>query len=99
MRENTLKKLWARGGAAVNGWLSIPSAFSAEVMAHQGLDSLVIDMQHGVIDYQAAVGMLAAISTTPVVPLVRVPWNDPSHIMKILDAGAYGVICPMINSR
>ena len=99
MRENTLKKLWARRGAAVSGWLSIPSAFSAEVMAHQGFDSLVIDTQHGVIDYQAAAGMLAAISTTPVVPLVRVPWNDPAHVMKILDAGAYGIICPMINSR
>ncbi|MGE5254372.1 MAG: HpcH/HpaI aldolase family protein, partial [Planctomycetaceae bacterium] len=49
--------------------------------------------------YQAAVGMLAAISTTPVVPLARVPWNDPAYVMKILDAGAYGVICPMINSR
>jgi 4-hydroxy-2-oxoheptanedioate aldolase len=83
----------------VSGWLSIPSAFSAEVMAHQGFDSLVIDMQHGVIDYQAAVGMLAAISTTPVVPLARVPWNDPAYVMKILDAGVYGIICPMINSR
>ncbi len=99
MRENTLKKLWARGGAAVVGWLSIPSAFSAEVMAHQGFDCLVIDTQHGVIDYQAAVGMLAAISTTPVVPFARVPWNDPAPVMKILDAGAYGIICPMINSR
>jgi len=99
MRENTLKKLWAGGGTAVNGWLSIPSAFSAEVMAHQGFDSLVIDMQHGVIDYQVAAGMLAAISTTPVVPLARVPWNDPGSVMKILDAGAYGIICPMINSR
>ena len=99
MRENTLKKIWAQGRAAVSGWLSIPSAFSAEVMAHQGFDSLVIDMQHGVIDYQAAVGMLAAISTTPVIPLARVPWNDPAYVMKILDAGAYGVICPMINNR
>ena len=99
MRENTLKKLWARGGVAVVGWLSIPSAFSAEVMAHQGFDALVIDTQHGVIDYQAAAGMLAAISTTPVVPLARVPWNDPAPVMKILDAGAYGIICPMINNR
>ena len=99
MRENTLKKIWAQGRAAVSGWLSIPSAFSAEVMAHQGFDALVIDMQHGVVDYQAAAGMLAAISTTPAVPLARVPWNDPAPVMKILDAGAYGIICPMINSR
>ena len=92
MRENALKKLWAQGGAAVNGWLSIPSAFSAEVMAHQGFDSLVIDMQHGVVDYQAAASMLAAISTTPVVPMARIPWNDPAFVMKILDAFA-GLWC------
>jgi 4-hydroxy-2-oxoheptanedioate aldolase len=99
MRDNTLRQIWRRGEAAVNGWLSIPSAFSAEVMAHQGFDSLTIDMQHGVVDYQVAVTMLQAVSTTPIVPLARVPWNDPAWIMKILDAGAYGIICPMINTR
>ena len=99
MRENTVKSIWAKGGVVVNGWLSIPSSFSAEVMAHQGFDSLVVDMQHGVVDYQTAVTMLQAISTTGVIPFARVPWNDPAHIMKILDAGAYGIICPMINSR
>ena len=99
MRENTVKSIWAKGGCVVNGWLSIPSSFSAEVMAHQGFDSLVVDMQHGVVDYQTAVTMLQAISTTGVIPFARVPWNDPAHIMKILDAGAYGIICPMINSR
>jgi 4-hydroxy-2-oxoheptanedioate aldolase len=99
VRENTLKAIWARDEAVVNGWLSIPSSFSAEVMAHQGFDSLTIDMQHGVVDYQVAVTMLQAISTTPVIPLARVPWNDPGLIMKILDAGVYGVICPMINTR
>ena len=99
MRENTLKSIWARGEAVVNGWLSIPSAFASEVMAHQGFDSLTVDMQHGVVDYQVAVTMLQAISTTPVIPLARVPWNDPARLMKILDAGVYGVICPMINTR
>jgi 4-hydroxy-2-oxoheptanedioate aldolase len=98
VRENAVRSIWARGGAVVNGWLSIPSSFSAEVMAHQGYDSLVIDMQHGVVDYQTAVTMLQAISTTPAVPLARVPWNDPAHLMKILDAGVYGVICPMVNT-
>jgi 4-hydroxy-2-oxoheptanedioate aldolase len=99
VRENTLKTIWARGEAVVNGWLSIPSSFSAEVMAHQGFDSLTVDMQHGVVDYQVAVTMLQAISTTPAIPLARVPWNDPARLMKILDAGVYGVICPMINTR
>ena len=99
MRENTLKKIWARGDAVVNGWLSIPSSFSAEVLAHQGFDSLTVDMTPGGVDYQVAVTMLQGISTTPVIPLARVPWNDPARLMKILDAGAYGVICPMVNTR
>ena len=98
MRENLLRTLWQQDGYAVNGWLSLPASFSAEVMAHQGWDSLTIDLQHGLIDYQNAVGMLQAISTTRTVPFVRVPWLDPAIIMKVLDAGAYGVICPMINS-
>jgi 4-hydroxy-2-oxoheptanedioate aldolase len=99
MRENRLRTLWKSGGAAVNGWLAIPNGFSAETMAHQGWDSLTIDLQHGVVDYQAMVPMLQAISTTDTVPVVRVPWLDPAALMKTLDAGAYGVICPMINTR
>jgi 4-hydroxy-2-oxoheptanedioate aldolase len=98
VRPNTLRQIWARGGAVVNGWLSIPSAFSAEVMAHQGFDSLTVDMQHGVVDYQMAVTMLQGIASTPVMPLARVPWNDPARVMKIFDAGVYGVICPMVNT-
>jgi 4-hydroxy-2-oxoheptanedioate aldolase len=98
MRENRLRTLWKQDKAAVNGWLAVPNGFSAETMAHQGWDSLTIDMQHGVIDYQAMVGMLQAISTTDTVPVVRVPWLEPGIIMKTLDAGAYGVICPMVNT-
>jgi 4-hydroxy-2-oxoheptanedioate aldolase len=99
MRPNALKAIWARGEAAVNGWCAIPSAFSAEVMAHQGFDSITIDTQHGVVDYQAAVAMMQGISTTGVVPMARVAWNDPALLMKLLDAGVYGVICPMISNR
>lgn len=99
MRENRLRTLWAEDRAAVNGWLAIANSFSAETMAHQGWDTLTIDLQHGVVDYQAMVTMLQAISTTPTVPLVRVPWLEPGILMKTLDAGAYGVICPMVNTR
>jgi 4-hydroxy-2-oxoheptanedioate aldolase len=99
MRENRLRTLWKSGGAAVNGWLAIPNGFSAETMAHQGWDSLTIDLQHGVVDYQAMVTMLQAISTTDTVPVVRVPWLEPGALMKALDAGAYAVICPMVNTR
>jgi 4-hydroxy-2-oxoheptanedioate aldolase len=98
-RENRLRGLWSDGRAAVNGWLAVANGFSAETMAHQGWDTLTIDLQHGVVDYQAMVTMLQAISTTPTVPLVRVPWLEPGILMKSLDAGAYGVICPMVNTR
>jgi len=99
MRDNAIKKLWREDRPALGGWLTIPSAFSAEVMAHQGFDWLCIDMQHGLIDYQTALAMLQAISTTETTPIVRVPWNDPGIIMKMLDAGAYGIIVPLVNSR
>jgi 4-hydroxy-2-oxoheptanedioate aldolase len=99
MRPNRLRQLWAEDKAAINGWLAVPNSFSAEVMAHAGWDTLTIDLQHGVIGYDALLPMLQAISTTPTVPIVRVPWLDPAMLMKSLDAGAYGVICPMINTR
>jgi 4-hydroxy-2-oxoheptanedioate aldolase len=99
MRPNRLRALWQSGGAAINGWLAIPNSFSAETMAHQGWDSLTVDMQHGVVDYQAMVSLLQAVSTTETVPVVRVPWLEPGILMKTLDAGAYGVICPMVNTR
>ena len=99
MRPNNLRTLWQANRPAVNGWLAVGNSFSAEVMAHQGWDTLTIDMQHGVIDYAAMVTMLQAISTTATVPVVRVPWLEPGIIMKSLDAGAYAIICPMVNTR
>lgn len=99
MRENKLRKLWAQGKPAVNGWLAIPDSFCAEVMAYQGWDTLTIDMQHGLIDEGALVSMLQAIQATPTMPVVRVPWLEPSTIMKVLDAGAQTIICPMVNTR
>jgi 4-hydroxy-2-oxoheptanedioate aldolase len=99
MRENQIRKTWGGGRAIVNGWLAAPSAFVAEVMAHAGFDSLTIDMQHGLADYGVAVSMIQAINTTDVTPLVRVPWNEPGIIMRMLDAGSYGIICPMVNTR
>ena len=99
MRKNELRRILADGGTVLNGWLAIANSYSAEMMAHQGWDSVTIDMQHGPVDFQAAFGMLQAISTTAAVPMVRVPWNEPILTLKLLDAGAYGVICPMINSK
>ncbi|GAA4340880.1 aldolase/citrate lyase family protein [Pigmentiphaga soli] len=99
MRENPVRQMLQAGKPVLNGWLMMPGSLPAEFMAHAGFDSLTIDMQHGMIDFDAALSMLTAISTTAAVPLVRVPWLDPGIVMKVLDAGAYGVICPMINTR
>ncbi len=91
--------IWASGKAVVNAWLAIPSGFSAEVMAQCGFDSVTVDMQHGVQDYQSMVQCFQAMQAHPVTPMVRVPWNEPGIIGKVLDAGAMGVICPMINTK
>ncbi len=98
MRENRVRTIWEQGGAAVNGWLAIPHAFSAETMANAPFDSVTVDTQHGMVDFPDAVPMFAAMSAYAPTPLARAPWNDPAAIMKLLDAGAYGVICPMINT-
>jgi 4-hydroxy-2-oxoheptanedioate aldolase len=95
---NKLKQLWEGGKPAVNGWLAIPSGFSAEVMAQAGWDSVTVDLQHGVQDYQSMVACFQAMQSHPVLPMVRVPWSEPGIVGKVLDAGAYGVICPMVNT-
>ena len=98
MRPNVIRSIWQNDGCVLNGWLHLPDSMAAETMAHCGWDSLTLDMQHGVIDYSAALGILQAISTTAVVPMARVPWNEPGMIMKLLDAGCYGIICPMVDT-
>lgn len=98
MRINLAKQKLMQREPVINGWCSLPCAYSAEIMANQGYDTLTIDMQHGAIGYESAVDMLRAISTTGTVPMARVPWHDPGIMMKLLDAGAYGLICPMVNS-
>ena len=87
------------GGKAVNGWCSIPSAVTAEMVARAGFDTVSIDLQHGLIDYQTALAMLQAVDGLGLPTLCRVPWNEPGIIMKALDAGFTGIICPMVNTR
>lgn len=99
MRQNRLRQIWSEGKPVINGWCSIGAPFTAEAMAHCGWDCVTIDAQHGVIGYSEMVAMLQAISTTQTVPLVRVAWNAPGDVMEALDAGAYGIICPMISTR
>ena len=99
MQRNKLKQLWAAEKPAMNGWCSIGNPFTAEIMAAQGYDSLTIDIQHGALDYGDALPMLQAMKASGATLMARVPWRDPAYIMKALDAGAMGIICPMINNR
>ena len=98
MKQQTLRDCWAKEKGAINAWCSIPSAVTAEMMSMNDFDSITIDMQHGLVDYQVALNMLQVISGSGKTPMVRVPWNEPGIIMKSLDAGALGIICPMINT-
>lgn len=99
MRENTALAAWRSGGQSVGGWLSIGNSYTAETMSNLGFDYLCVDLQHGMLSYDDLKYMLPAISNYDSVPFVRVPWNEPYEIMKALDAGAYGVIVPMVNNR
>ena len=98
MRANLVKSRLASGETVVNAWLSIGSSYSAEGVGHSGVHSVTVDLQHGMLGFPEALHMLQAISATPAMPMVRVPALDPAQIMHLLDAGAYGVICPMIST-
>lgn len=98
MTPNAVKQAWAEGRHTLNGWLGIGNPFTAEIMAAAGFDSLTIDLQHGFLDYSDAKAMLQAMRASGVTPIARAPWREPGIIMKLLDAGAYGIICPMVNT-
>jgi 4-hydroxy-2-oxoheptanedioate aldolase len=93
-----MRRLLNERVTAWGGWSMIPGAFAAEIVSASGCDWLGIDTQHGLIDDATMRQMVqaAAIRRTPV--LIRVPWNEPAGIMRALDAGAEGVIVPMVNS-
>lgn len=99
MRPNHVLRAWRENKQTIGGWIGLNSPFVAETLAHTGFDWLCLDMQHGLIDYSDVRDMLPSISTTDTIPIVRVAWNEPSQIMKALDAGAYGIIVPMVNNR
>ena len=98
MTITNLKTHFASGGTAVNGWCAIPSSVCAEITGRAGFDVTTVDLQHGLIDYQTGLTMLQVLQGLPAPVMVRVPWNEPGIVMKCLDAGFSGLICPMINS-
>jgi len=98
MMGNQLRDRWAEGGTAFGAWLSLRDTIAAETVAGLGFDYVCIDLQHGLNDYDGMVNALAAMARSASTLLVRVPWNEPGIIGRVLDAGADGVIIPMVNS-
>ncbi|MGE5620449.1 MAG: HpcH/HpaI aldolase family protein [Sphingomonadaceae bacterium] len=99
MRPNKVKQLWRAGKPIVTGWCSTPDPYTTEVMARSGFDCLVLDMQHGMaIGPDRAAVWLQIVGQSDTTPIVRVPWNEPAYIQWVLDAGAMGVIVPMVNN-
>lgn len=96
--RNRIRSTWSSHRAAVNFWLAIPSTVSAEIAAQYDFDAFTIDLQHGLQDYLSALPMLQAMAVKDATLMARVPWLEPGIIMKLLDAGALGIICPMINN-
>ena len=99
MRKNEVRQSIKEGKPTVGSWINLSSPIIAETLAHAGFDWLVVDAEHSCIDMEAIQQCFVAISTTDTVPMVRVPWNDHVMIKRVLDAGAYGVVIPMVNSR
>ena len=98
-RTNIAKARLRAGKPSIGTWIRLDGTLSAEMMAHVGFDWLVLDAEHSAFDIHSLQFMLQAISTTNTVPMVRVPWNDPIELKRTLDAGAYGVVIPMVKSR
>jgi 4-hydroxy-2-oxoheptanedioate aldolase len=99
MFRNKVKALWREGQPAAVGWMGSPDPYHTETMAEVGFDALVLDMQHGMgIGPDRAADWIQLVARCGVTPFVRVPWNEPAFIQWVLDAGALGIIVPMINS-
>jgi len=96
--NTSLKSRWASGEVTLGAWCMIPEPLTAEALGRAGFDWVLVDMQHGCMDYERALNMIRAIDLTPAQPIVRVPWNDPGIIGRMLDAGSLGIVIPMIQT-
>src|SRR6266516_1799372 len=85
--------------ATIGSWLTFGNTSVAEIMAQAGFEWLTVDMEHTAITIEQAQELIRVIELCGVVPLVRVGENNPTYIKRVMDAGAHGVIVPMVNSR
>ncbi|TCJ18889.1 2,4-dihydroxyhept-2-ene-1,7-dioic acid aldolase [Rubrobacter taiwanensis] len=96
--HNPLKRAFSEGRKAFGLWATLPDPFAVELMAGGGFDYVCVDRQHGLIGYETLVSMLRAAENAGLAPLTRVTQNSPAEIMRSLDAGALGVIVPLVNT-
>lgn len=92
------RQLLAADRPLYNGWLTMPTSWSAELLQAVGVPSLTLDLQHGLIDDPLALQILQTVDQRRTPLFARMGWNDPAAIMKVLDRGAAGVIAPLINT-
>ena len=98
MRRNPIRERWAQGKPASNLWIDIGWPVTVEALGRLAYDSYTVDLQHSLIDRSVLVSLFQALSLGSGAPMVRVTQNDPGEIAFVLDAGAYGVICPTIET-
>ena len=98
MHTNRLKQALARGEAQFGAWLMLGGTGIARMLGGAGFDWVLIDTEHGTIDQAMMAEMVAAVASVGGVPLVRVTANSPELIKRALDAGAWGIIVPMVNN-
>lgn len=94
----SLRSRWAAGDVTFGAWCMMPGALGVEAVSSLGFDWVLIDMQHGCMDYGQALEMIRAADIRGLPAVVRVPWNEPGIIGRVLDAGALGVVAPMIQT-
>ncbi len=99
MRANHVKQRLDAGEPSIGTWLGLPSPESAEYVAALGFDWLTVDAEHNPIDIRTAAQMFGAIAGAGLAPMVRIPWNDPENVKRVLDAGAWGIVVPMVNCK
>jgi 2-keto-3-deoxy-L-rhamnonate aldolase RhmA len=92
------KKLFNDNQVSIGSWITLAHPAIAEIMANSGFDWLAIDLEHSVINIREAEELIRVIDLSGVVPLVRLTSNNSDLIKRVMDAGAHGVIVPMVNS-
>ncbi len=98
MKKNPVKAALQAGKPQVGTWLSLTSIHATRLMARVGFPWLTVDLEHSPVSWEDAALMFGAIADAGCVPLARVPKGDHSHIKRVLDAGAMGIIVPMVNT-